>query len=84
MRPDVFLVLIFPDSSEFRWVDELPKVGSEIRSQSGRQRRVEETLQSGVMTYTVYCGAKHQGFGATRDLAADLLEGARRTLLRHR
>ena len=80
MRPEVFLVLIFPDSSEFRWVDEPPRVGSEIRSQTGRRWRVEETLQSGVATYTVYCGAKQRGLGGTRDLATDLLDIARRAL----
>ena len=79
MRLEVFL--IYPDSSEFRWVDEVPRVGSEIRSRTGQRWRVEETLQSGVTTYTVYCGAKSRGFGATLDLAADLLESARRALL---
>jgi hypothetical protein len=82
MRPDVFLVLIFPDSSEFRWVDDVPRVGSEIRSRTGQRWRVEETLQSGVATYTVYCGAKGRSLGATLDLAGDLLVSARRSLLR--
>lgn len=40
----------------------------------------EETLQSGLSTYTVYCSVKHNGLGGARALAADLLEGARRAL----
>jgi len=73
-------VLIFPDSSEFRWVDEVPRLGSEVRSRTGQRWRVEETLQSGLSTYTVYCGVKHNRLGGARALAADLLEGARRAL----
>ena len=80
LQPDVFLVLLFPDGSEFRWVSEPPRPGSGIRSSRGQSWRVEEVLQSGVRTYTVYCGAPRHGLAGARDLAADLLGRARKTV----
>ena len=73
-RPDVYLVLIFPDSSESRWDWEPPRIGSEIKSRFGKNWRVEEVMQSGADVYTVHCGPSQQS------LAADLLDRARETL----
>ena len=73
-RPNVYLVLIFPDSTESRWAWEPPQIGSEIKSRLGKSWRVEEVMQSGADMYTVHCGPSQQS------LAADLLDRARATL----
>ena len=79
-RPNVFLVLIFPDSSESRWVYEPPRPGSKVKSQYGDSWRVEEVFQSGVNTYTVDCRPQSLGRAVTRDLAHDLFERARKAM----
>jgi hypothetical protein len=76
-QPDVFLVLIFPDSTESRWVWELPRIGSEMKSRLGKKWRVEEVMQSGTYVYTVHCGPPAHGLTAAQDLVADLLDRAR-------
>lgn len=86
-----YCVLRFPDSTETRWLDRLPTPGMRIYSHQGHffwgQRWVvEEVLQSGVDTYTVFCVGRdeyvdhlrHRSLGE-RDLAAELLELARRS-----
>ena len=78
--PNVFIVLVFPDSSEFRWVHERPRLGSGIRSSLGQSWRVDEVLQSGVNTYTVHCVEQRGSSIGVRDLAADLLERTRRAV----
>jgi hypothetical protein len=80
MQPSVLLVLVFPDSSELRWVHELPKLGTEMESSFGQRWRVEEVLQSGVGMYTVHCGQRHPGLASARHLATDLLDRARKAV----
>lgn len=82
-------MLRFPDSTETRWFDRLPPPGTRIYSHDGdllwgRVWVVDEVLQSGVDTYTVFCVGRDEyveklrsGAGATPDLAAELLELAR-------
>ena len=86
-----YCVLRFPDATESRWFDQLPRSGTRIRSQQGgRERRqvwiVDEVLQSGRNTYTVFCVGRgeyldglRRGHGGTPDLGAELLDVARRT-----
>lgn len=80
MQRGVLLVLVFPDSSELRWVYEPPRLGSEMESSLGRRWRVEEVVRSGVGTYTVHCGPRHPGLAGARDLATDLLDKAKRAM----
>ena len=83
----VFCVLLFPDSAENRWVERLPPPGTRIRSrQGGAVWVVDVVLQSGRETYTVFCvdpreysGARRRRPGGASDMAAELLEAARRT-----
>jgi len=77
--PNVYLVLVFPDSTEGRWVWEPPRIGSEIKSRPGKNWRVEEVLESGADLYTVHCGPPPR-LASPRDLATDLLERARRSM----
>ena len=72
-------VLLFRDSSELRWFDEVPKPGMHIRGPSGRTR-VIEVLQSGRDTYTVVCGGRDGPPDAPPLLASELLEVARRKI----
>lgn len=87
----VYCVLRFPDSTESRWFNRLPTPGTRIRSRRGhfhwgQVSVVDEVLQSGRNTYTVFCvgrseyldNLRHRSEG-TRDLAAELLELARHT-----
>lgn len=88
-RPDagVFCVLLFPDSAENRWLERLPPPGTRIRSRRGGPRWVVDVvLQSGRDTYTIVCVGRREYLDALRhrsdrppDLAAELLEAARRT-----
>ena len=83
----VFCVLLFPDSAESRWLERLPTPGSRIRSRPGGRRWVvDEVLQSGRDTYTIVCVDRREQLDALRhrsdqqtDVAAELLEAARRT-----
>jgi hypothetical protein len=74
--PNVCLVLITPDSSEIRWVSAVPKPGERIHGRfSGACLVVDEVLQSGVMTYTVFGSTAPEGLiDQARDLAADAVE----------
>ena len=87
----VYCVLLFPDSAEGRWFKRPPHPGTRLRSQggdlyAGRVWVVDEVLQSGRDIYTVSCvgraeynDKRRQGSPDTLDLAAELLEVARRT-----
>jgi hypothetical protein len=72
-----YCVLLFQNSSEVRWLDEVPVPGSRIRGPSGRVR-VTEVLQSGRAVYTVVCGRRDGPPEAPLLLATELLEVARR------
>jgi hypothetical protein len=74
--PNVCLVLIAPDSSEIRWVSAVPKPGVRIHGRfPGAWLVVDEVLQSGVMTYTVFGSTAPEGLiDQARDLAADAVE----------
>ena len=62
--PNVCLVLITPDSSEIRWVSAVPKPGERIPGRfPGASFVVDEVLQSGLTTFTV--------FGSTASRGAD-------------
>jgi hypothetical protein len=86
-----YCVLRFPDSIESRWLDRVPTPGTRIRSHGGhgywgRMWIVDEVLQSGNDTYTVTCVGRAEyldklrnGPGFKPNLAAELLELARRT-----
>ena len=81
-----FCVLLFPDSAENRWVEQLPRPGTRIRSrQGGAAWIVDVVLQSGRETYTVFCvdrrdykGARRRRSDGESDLPGELLEAARR------
>jgi hypothetical protein len=69
----------FPDSSELRHLDDVPTPGARLRSASGREWFVAETLQSGRDTYTVYCVDRRELFEGAESVPArvvveDLLE----------
>jgi hypothetical protein len=74
--PNVCLVLITPDSSEIRWVSTVPERGARIPGRfPGAWLVVDEVLQSGVMTYTVFGSTAPEGLiDQARDLAADAVE----------
>ena len=87
----VYCVLLFPDSAEHRWFKRPPRRGTRIRSQggdlyAGKVWVVDEVLQSGRDIYTVFCVGRDEykdkrrhASEDTLDLAAELLEAARRT-----
>ena len=82
-------VLVFPDSTETRWFNRIPTPGTRLRSDGGddywgRTYVVDEVLQSGRDTYTVFLLDRRQHVRNLRersegDLATELLELARRT-----
>ena len=74
--PNVCLVLITSDSSEIRWVSAVPEPGVRIPGRfPGAWLVVDEVLQSGVMTYTVFGSTAPEGLiDQARDLAADAVE----------
>ena len=92
----MFCVFLFPDSSENRWLDRLPPPGASVRSREGKAWTVDEVLQSGRETYTVFCVDRREyrdrnrrRSDGTTDLATELLEAARNaregvTARRHR
>ena len=69
-------MLITPHSSEIRWVSAVPKAGEKIPGRfRGAWLVVDEVLQSGVMTYTVFGSTAPEGLiDQARDLAADAVE----------
>lgn len=78
-----WVVLRFPDHAESRMVKRIPTTGMSIRDEWGRRWLVDETLRSGHATYTVSCverGLYRRTMVQGRDLAADLLELARRPI----
>jgi hypothetical protein len=81
-----YCVLVFPDCTESRWFDRIPTPGTRLRSRGGfwKTAVVNEVLQSGKDTYTVFLLDQRQYVRHLRersegDLAAELLEIARRT-----
>ena len=86
-----YCVLSFPDSAECRWLDEIPTPGTRIRDCGGnvywgRVWIVDEVLQSGRNSYTVFCVGRSAYLDKLRhgsehrpDLSTELLELARHT-----
>jgi len=84
-----YCILRFPDSTEARWFDQVPTVGMRIVSHGGhyyfgKPWIVDEVLQSGRDTYTVFLVGRTEYLEhlrdrsrGTPDLAAELLELAR-------
>lgn len=74
--PNVCLVLITSDSSEIRWVPEVPEPGVRLPGRfPGEWLVVDEVLQSGAMTYTVFGSTAPDGvIDQARDFAADAVE----------
>jgi len=80
----VHCVFLFPDSKESRLLVRQPTPGTRVRSRRGSVWVVDDVLQSGRDTYTVFCVPRRQYRDALRhksddrrDLAAVLLEAAR-------
>jgi hypothetical protein len=80
--PNVCLVLITPDSSEIRWVSAVPKPGTRIHGRfSGAWLVVDEVIQSGVMTYTVFGSTAPEGLiDQARDIAAEAVERVQKSV----
>jgi len=86
---EYYCILRFPDSTEGRWFDQVPTVGTRIVSHGsdyffGKPWIVDEVLQSGRDTYSVFLVARSEYLQhlrdrshGTPDLAAELLELAR-------
>ena len=76
--PNVCLVLITPDTSEIRWVPEVPEPGVRLPGRfSGEWLVVDEVLQSGLTTYTVFGSTAPEGrMDHAIDQALDLAAGA--------
>jgi hypothetical protein len=81
------VVFRFPDSAEVRELKRVPEPGSHVRSSTGEDWIVEEVLQSGIDTYTVFCVGRREfreeaglDTAAARDLADELVGLARRSL----
>jgi hypothetical protein len=83
----VYCVLVFPDFTESRWFDRVPTPGTRLRHQAdwhwARTYVVDEVLQSGTETYTVFLVDRRQYVRNLRersegDLAPELLELARK------
>ena len=71
-------MLITPDSSEIRWVPEVPEPGARLPGRFPESWLViDEVLQSGVMTYTVFGSTPPEGrMDHAIDQALDLAAGA--------
>ena len=69
-------MLITPDSSEIRWVSAVPKAGEKIPGRfPGASFVVDDVLQSGLTTFTVFGSTAPEGLiDQARDLAADAAE----------
>jgi hypothetical protein len=76
--PNVCLVLITPDSSEIRWVPEVPEPGVRVPGRfQGEWLVLDAVLQSGAMTYTVFGSTPPEGrMDHAIDQALDLAAGA--------
>jgi hypothetical protein len=74
--PNVCLVLITPDASEIRWVSAVPNPGERIHGRfRGAWIVVDDVLQSGATTYTVFASTAPEALlDQARDLAADAVE----------
>jgi hypothetical protein len=92
-RPDpdtYYCILRFPDSTESRWFSHLPTLGTRILSHHGHFQFaevwvVDEVLQSGRDTYTVFLVGRDEYLehlrrsSVYRDLGEELLELVRHT-----
>lgn len=88
-RAGGYCVLVSPEFSEAAWLDRIPTRGTRLRRRGGhefwgRTWVVDDVLQSGINTYTVFLVDRRQYVRSMRqrsetDLAAELLELARRT-----
>ena len=69
-------MLLTSDSSEIRWVPAVPEPGERIPGRfPGRWLVVDEVVQSGVMTYTVFGSTAPEGrVDQAIDLAADAVD----------
>jgi len=76
--PNVCLVLITSDSSEIRWVPDVPEPGVRLPGRFPETWLViDEVLQNGVMTYTVFGSTAPEGrMDHAMDQALDLAAGA--------
>jgi hypothetical protein len=82
-----YCVLVSPESSESRWLDRIPTPGTRLRAGHGIWGQtwvVDEVLQSGINTYTVFLVDRREYVRnlrqrSERDLATELHELARRT-----
>jgi hypothetical protein len=85
-----FCIVRFPDSTEDRWFRRLPERGARVYSHQGtpwaKAWVVEEVLQSGRFTHTVFCVGRDEYLDQLRggprrepDLVAELVELARHT-----
>ncbi len=74
--PDICLVLITPDSSEIRWVSARPAPGVRIPGRFPETSLVvDEVVQSGVRTYTVFSSPAPEGrMEHAKELAAGAVE----------
>jgi hypothetical protein len=74
--PDIRLVVITPDSAEIRWVPAVPSPGVRIHGRfRGTWLVVDEVLQSGAVTYTVFASRASEGMlEQARDLAGVAVE----------
>lgn len=75
------VVVLFPDSAEIRDLDEVPPLGTRLRSVSGYEWFVAEVLQNGRDVYRVRCVGRREyleefatGSDRARLAAGDLLE----------
>ena len=84
----VYCVLVFPDFTESRRLDRAPLPGTRLRHEGdwrwGQTYVVDEVLQSGAETYTVFLVDRRRYVRKLRersegDLAPELLELARQT-----
>ena len=81
------VVIRFPDSTEIRYLEQLPRRGQRIQSAAGGAWVVADVLRSGLNTHTVVCiGSREylddirRGSPTIRELASDLLALARRSI----
>jgi hypothetical protein len=84
-------LLVFPGTTERRWLEKPPTRGTRLRSNGGHGYGaqvfvVEEVVQSGQTTYAVFCVRRNEYLdnirkerGRRPDLAAALLELVRHT-----
>jgi hypothetical protein len=81
--PNVCLVLMTADSSEIRWVSAAPKPGERIQGRfPGAWFVVDEVLQSGLVTYTVFGSTAPEGLIDQARDPADAVERVQESVSR--